>query len=71
MQRARIYLKQLHHDLCLRDLKNIERIFKDRFRDFESHSLFADIYELTGENMVMQKRLDDFDDYFEKAIKLR
>ena len=64
MQRAKIFNKQTNHDMSLRDLNIIEDILKEKFKDYESHSLFADIYELKGENFAQNKKINEFDEYF-------
>ena len=45
MQRASIYLKQLNHDMCLKDINQVKSVLNQKL-DKEGHSILADVYEM-------------------------
>ena len=64
-------MKQLKHDLCLKEIDNIKDIVSKKPELKQSHSILADILELEGQNCIYMKTNDNFDHYFLDAIKMR
>lgn len=69
LHRSKIYLKQLNHDLSLKDLESISRSIEKMTDQKDNHSMLADVYEVRAENIIAKSGA--FDGEFEKALKLR
>jgi hypothetical protein len=69
MHRAKIYLKQLNHDLFLKDLNEVKATINTKTDNNHNHTLLADIHELLAENLSTSK--DNFEVEFRNAIELR
>lgn len=52
LQRAKIYLKQMQHDLSLKDLDEMKITIEKKIDYKDNHSLLADICEIRGQNCI-------------------
>lgn len=68
--RSKVYHKQLHHDLALKELTRLEEKVTAKMEGYESHALITQIYDECGE-IKANLGLGDYEKQFGRAIDIR
>jgi predicted Zn-dependent protease len=69
--KAKIYNRQLNHDLALNSINEIKDIVKKKLTNADGVGYLADIYAELGNTYALKKKCVKFEEYYLKAINSR